>query len=1197
MNNKFSCFIIGTESHLIKCAEILIERGHQIYGIISSERLIIDWAEEQGIPYTEPDSDLVGVLNRQPFDYLFSIVYPSIIPGQILALPRKGAINFHDGPLPRYAGINATSWALINQEKTHGVTWHLMSAEVDQGDILKQRLVEVDVDETAFTLNAKCYQAGIESFAELVDELANGQVEVRKQNLAERTYFSKYKRPPAACAISWSKPADEIAAFVRALDFGTYTNPLGLPKLVMGHEIFILPQIEVMDANARAAPGTLTGIDDHAIRIATASKEVSFEKLLTIDGQPLSMADFAISFDLREGDRLPELDKDMADRLTKANGEICRHEAFWVSRLAKLETIELPYARHSHAQSTQVQHANAAFRWPAELDCLITQSIGAVRRNDFLVAAFAAYLARLNSKYTFDIGFSHPALKQRLLGIESFFATQVPLRVDLDPFAGFGSALEALTAQLALVKQRKTYVRDTILRYPELSSFRAKSGESSWSIIIEEVESFEDHLPLVGSDLTLLLLEDGADCCWVYDKSVLGQESLANMQRQFVAFLQNIVSDNNQPIAEVSLLDQAEYRKIMIEWNDTKVDYPRDRCIHQWFEDQAERTPDDLAVIFEEQQLTYREMNIRANQLAHYLRSIGVGPEVLVGIAVERSLEMVIGLYGILKAGGAYVPIDPTYPAVRLSFMLEDANVPVLLTQAKLLDDLPACEAKVICLDTDWNELIAGQSVGNPVCEVTMDNLAYTIYTSGSTGKPKGAMNTHGGILNRLLWMQDAYQLAASDRVLQKTPFSFDVSVWEFFWPLMFGARLVVARPEGHKDNDYLVQTIIQHEITTMHFVPSMLQLFLEAKDLDKCVSLRQIICSGEALSLDLQNRFFDRLNAELHNLYGPTEAAVDVTYWECQSRGDLNTVPIGRPIANTQIYILDRHLQPVPIGVPGEMHIGGLQVAKGYINRSKLTAEKFIPDPFSKDPEARLYKTGDLARCLPDGNIEFLGRLDFQVKVRGFRIELGEIESILAQHPAVREAVVVAREDIPGDVRLAAYLVYRFQSSLKISDLRDFLKEKLPEYMLPATFVVLEALPLTPNGKVDRRSLPAPEGERQAEEAYMAPRNELERIVAGLWRDLLQIEKVGIHDNFFDLGGNSLLVIQVHNRLVELTGREPSTTDMFRYPTIAKLTEFLIQGQESAPSFKKTRDRARRQKEILARRKRDVNRRTSNHG
>jgi len=682
---------------------------------------------------------------------------------------------------------------------------------------------------------------------------------------------------------------------------------------------------------------------------------------------------------------------------------------------------------------------------------------------------------------------------------------------------------------------------------------------------------------------------DGITGIFEYNTDLFEASTIERMAGYFKTLLQGVVAGPQQRISELPLLTEAERHQILVEWNDTEVDYPQDKLIHQIFESQVERSPDSIAVVFEGEQLTYKEFNQRANQLARYLKSLGVGPETLVGIAAERSLEMVIGLYGILKAGGAYVPLDPSYPAERIAQMIEDAGVPVILTQAKLRDVLPPHQAQVICLDKDWDELIADKSDDNPPCEVTTDNLAYTIYTSGSTGKPKGVMNTHRGILNRLLWMQDAYRLTASDRVLQKTPFSFDVSVWEFFWPLMFGACLVVARPEGHRDSDYLVKTIIDQQITTIHFVPSMLQIFLMAKDVEKCDSLRQVICSGEALPLDLQSRFFARLNVKLHNLYGPTEAAVDVTYWECQRESELNTVPIGRPVANTRMHILDRYMQPVPIGVSGELCIGGVQVARGYLNRPELTTEKFIPDPFSDNSEARLYRTGDSARYMPDGNIEYLGRLDFQVKIRGNRIELGEIEAVLSQHPEVREVCVLAREDIPGDQRLVAYVIPDNNQKQLTGELRKYMQQKLPEFMIPSYFLTLETFPLTPNQKIDRKALPAPDRVIvRSEVSYTPPKNELQQTIANIWQELLNVPKVGVDDNFFELGGHSLLIVQVYYRLKELIDRELAITDMFRFPTINALTEYLScdVDEDKQISVQESADRAKARKAAIMRRR-----------
>jgi microcystin synthetase protein McyA len=507
-----------------------------------------------------------------------------------------------------------------------------------------------------------------------------------------------------------------------------------------------------------------------------------------------------------------------------------------------------------------------------------------------------------------------------------------------------------------------------------------------------------------------------------FDRALFDPLTITRMLDHLRMLLESMVTGGEKRIADVSMLARPELRQVLAEWNDYRAPYPGDCLLHELFEAQVERTPDRVAVEYEGRHLSYRELNRRANQVAHHLRALGVEPDTLVGVCMNRSLELVVALYGVLKAGGAYVPIDPEYPQERIAYMLQDAGLSVLLSETRLVDQLPVHDRKTICLD-DWGK-IAGEDTVNPGAATAPMNLAYMIYTSGSTGRPKGAMNTHRGICNRLLWMQDQYCLAEADRVLQKTPFSFDVSVWEFFWPLSVGARLVVTRPGGHRDAAYLVKLIMGRQVTVLHFVPSMLRVFLEEPGVQNCRSLRDVICSGEALPHELQERFFDLLPARLHNLYGPTEAAVDVTHWTCQRHDKRETVPIGRPIANTQVYILNRFMQPVPIGVPGELYIGGVQVGRGYHNHPELTAEKFVPDPFLDGASSRLYKTGDLCRWFPDGTIDYLGRLDHQVKINGCRVELGEIEATLGRHSVVQQCVVTAQEDGTGGKRLVAHVV-----------------------------------------------------------------------------------------------------------------------------------------------------------------------------
>jgi amino acid adenylation domain-containing protein len=808
-------------------------------------------------------------------------------------------------------------------------------------------------------------------------------------------------------------------------------------------------------------------------------------------------------------------------------------------------------------------------------------------------------------------------LRANLAGNPTFaeFIQQVRSTV-LDAFQHQDYPFAQLVEQLVAVRDPSrsplfqamfVWQKSHLLNQQELAAFAL--GETGAKITLGDLqlESLAIEQRIAQFDLTLNMAEvDGALCgSWQYNTDLFVADTIARMAGNFQTLVEGIIADQQQHISALPILSKKEQHQLLVEWNATQVDYTSDLCLHHKFEDFAARTPDAIALVYEQERLTYRELNQRANQLAHHLQTLGVEPEVLVGIYLERSVAMIVSILAILKAGGAYVPLDPAYPQERLALMLAETAVSVLLTQSQLRATLPPHPATVICVGKDW-DTISTHSQLNLVSGVTSNHLAYVIYTSGSTGKPKGVMNTHKGLCNRLLWMQSTYQLTTADRVLQKTPFSFDVSVWEFFWPLMNGACLVVAKPGGHQDSAYLVKLIAQEQITTVHFVPSMLQFFIEEPELELCQSLKRVFCSGEALPFELQQRFFARLNVELHNLYGPTEAAIDVTFWECQHQSDLTIVPIGRPIANTQIYILDSQAQPVPIGVPGELHIGGDGLARGYLNSPELTAAKFIPNPFDN---SKLYKTGDLARYLPDGNIEYLGRIDHQVKIRGFRIELGEIEAVLSQHPAVRETIVVLREAEsdkknkmvypmmaqlddasaitalrrclkgelstlevkPADKRLVAYCVINHQSKQSITELRQFLAEKLPDYMVPSAFVILSALPLTANGKVDRQALPAPSKARpDIEKAFVAPDTLIEKTLAEIWNQVLDIEQIGIHDNFFELGGDSIRSIQMR-ALAQAQGLNFSLQQIFQHQTIHKLAQELSLTEPTSSSAQKT--------------------------
>ena len=652
-------------------------------------------------------------------------------------------------------------------------------------------------------------------------------------------------------------------------------------------------------------------------------------------------------------------------------------------------------------------------------------------------------------------------------------------------------------------------------------------------------------------DLTLFMVEtaQGLSGTWEYNTDLFDAATVARAVRYFQTLLEGIVADPDHHIADVPILTETERHQLLVEWNDTEVEYPQDQCIHELFEEQVERTPDAVAVVFKDQHLTYQELNRRANQLACHLQTLGVGPETLVGVCVERSPEMVVGLVGILKAGGSYVPLDPAYPQERLTFILEDTQAPVLLAQQQLVEGLPEHRAEVVCLDAGW-EHIARERGENPVSEATSENLAYVIYTSGSTGRPKGVVIEHRSAVALIHWARKVFDPGLFAGTLASTSICFDLSVFELFAPLSCGGTVILAETAL-----YLPTLPAAEAVTLVNTVPSAMKELMRVDGVS--ASVRTVNLAGELLQTQLVEQIYRQETVEqVFDLYGPSE---DTTYSTYALRSATGPATIGRPIANTQVYLLDARLNPVPVGVPGELYIGGDGVVRGYLYRPALTAERFIPDPFSEEAGARLYRTGDLARYLPDGNIEFLGRIDHQVKVRGYRIELGEIEAVLGQQPSVRETVVLAREDEPGDKRLVAYVVPNDEHEPAVSELRRFLQKKLPEYMVPSAFVTLEALPLTPNGKVDRRTLPAPDRVRsELEGVFVAPRTPAEEVLAGIWAQVLGVEQVGVYDSFFELGGHSLLATQVVSRIRQAFQVELPLRDFFGIPTVAGLAQAI---------------------------------------
>ncbi|HLJ32959.1 MAG TPA: amino acid adenylation domain-containing protein [Ktedonobacteraceae bacterium] len=862
--------------------------------------------------------------------------------------------------------------------------------------------------------------------------------------------------------------------------------------------------------------------------------------------------------------------------------------AYWREQLRGAPTqLELP-CDHPRPAVQTLRGTHVAFALPASLSRqlqTLSQEEG-VTLFMLLLAAFQVLLARYSGQTDIVVGTPVAGrVRRETEGLIGLFLNTLALRTDLSGEISFRELLGRVREVSLGAYMHQDVPFEKLVE--ELQPERTMSQSPLFQVffVLQNIQPGRVKLsdlrlePIGVSSETakfdlameLVATPAGLEGVVEYNTDLFEATTIERMIGHYETLLQSIVSNIAQPVITLPLLTPSE-RQVLQEWNETGRLYPQHHLLHALFEAQVERSPDSVAVVFEGEQMSYRELNERANRLAHFLQKLGTGPDMAVGICLERSLELAVGMLGVLKAGAAYVPLDPEYPQERLAWMLADAQASVILThrQCHIIVSTYQGQAMVIDLNEQWPE-IAAESGKKPSSATRAENLAYVIYTSGSTGQPKGVMISHRAICNRLLWMQEDFlPFAGTDRVLQKTPFSFDASVVEFYAPLLAGACLILARPKGHQESSYLLETIASEHITILHLVPTLLRNMLEEPDIEQCSCLQRVNCGGEELPADLQARFFSTLSAKLYNFYGPTECAVDSSVWACEPESQRQRIPVGLPIANMQMYILGPQLQLMPVGVPGELYIGGVGLARGYRNRPDLTAEAFMPHPFSNVPGERLYKTGDLARCLADGAIEFLRRVDFQTKLRGFRIELQEIEAALGAHPGVRENVVV-REDILGDQRLVAYIVPKAEYAPSPAELRGSLRERLPVYMIPSIYVTMQQLPLTTSGKVDRSALPVPDyggditGSHSDDSGGRAELRPYEEVLAGIWADILRSGRPGTEQNFFDLGGHSLLATRMIARVRRVFQVDVPLRAVFEAPTVAELAAWIESARNGA--------------------------------
>ncbi len=1119
---------------------------------MSEDLKVKEWAVQQGFYWTDNLGSFQIKLKEKPFDYLFSIFNKFILSQAILETPQRLAINCHDGPLPKYAGTNSTSWAILNGETYHGISWHIASEKVDAGDVLQQTIFPIDPNETALSLNLKCYENARTEFARLVNKLLDGSLVPLKQNLHNRSFFHSNKKPAGNAFIGWDSSAEEIVSLYRALDFGEYPNPLALAKFIFGETIIIPKRISILTLSTLPS-GTVIKIDKESIEVATKTHNILLTHCVNLTGHSINFEQLATSCNLQVGSLLISLASTAIQQIDKISFECARHEASWVKKFTQITSTSQPFADQTNADR---QGASNIIDFST-----VIQSAGLLELENktnphmSLLTIFLIYLYRLNVHQNLSLYFSNKRFKDLSLESHQAFAGFVPLSTDFKTETNFEQALQSVSAIVDNLTKHGTYAMDIFCRYAALKN----SHRLSWAIdIAEDLNNYQTN---DLSSVIIAMNREGTQFRIFSNHTLIYPDTqmLANTIAEHLhGLIKAIGTDPKKLISHLDFMSVAELAQLHTQWNQTTQIFPNNKTIAQIFEEQVLKTPHRIAICSADQALTYHEVNVKVNQLAHYLKNLFTTPETLIALYLDRSVDIVISILAILKAGGAYVPVDINHPKAYIQNILN--NTPIILTHQKHAKCLQACfseknQAHVVDLDEMASAIQKGKTT-NPQCELSSKNLAYVIHTSGSTGMPKGVLVEHRSVVNFAYSQIRTCRITENSCVLAFASVSFDASVFEIFCSLFSGAKLYIAKKEEIMPGEPLLHTLRKNKISVALITPIALDL-TEPSNLP---NLKTLISAGDACSLKINNQW-NRKGILFINAYGPTETTVFATLKICPAKPIIPN--IGKPIANAVVYVLDQYYQPVPIGVVGELYIGGVGVARGYLNQPELSQQKFIPNPFvnnASDPNQILYRTGDLVRWSPEGDIEYRGRIDAQVKIRGYRIELSAIQSVVQTYPLVKQSVIISLLDAREHRYIAAYIVpIESEQNFDLSALRKYLADKIPPYMVPQSFVILDKLPVNANGKVDKKALPYPKKRLFLTDAtYVPPETEVQAELVQVWSQVLNIEKVGIHDNFFNLGGHSLLVTEVLLQVKHAFKINISLKNFFDEPTISQLSKLI---------------------------------------
>jgi len=1148
---NLSCYLIGASSLIIQCANILMNAGYKILGVMSDDPKVKEWAAQQGLYCTDDLKVFEVKLKETPFDYLFSIFNKFILPSTMLEIPQLLTINCHDAPLPKYAGTNATAWAILNGEAYHGITWHSVVAAVDAGDILQQAVFPIDPDETAMSLNLKCFEYARLEFIKLVNTIAENKLLPVAQNIQERRFFTSHKKPSGHAFINWEAKAQDIVVLHRGLNFGEYLNPLALPKFTFGKTIIIPKQISVQTLSTEAA-GTIIHLEGSSIEIATSTQNILLKQCVDLKGHPINFDALAAACNIRTGDLLTSPSATEIQTIDEVSSQCAHYEAFWIKQFTQtIESIAPFVDQNTAAQqsASQIIDLSAALQNSQSLN--FDHQMNPHR---LLLTLFLIYLYRLNGHQNLSLYFSNSSFKKLSDKSNHAFAGFVPLTTDFQAETNFEHVLQNIAETIEQLEKRGTYAADLFCRYPCLKDRHT----IHWTIDIADDLKQSQANPF--SAITFAMNRTGNQFRIFSNNALIypNAETLANkIATHLHCLIEAVKVDRKKSISYLNFISNDELIQLQVQWNQTATPFPNHKTIVQLFEEQVLKTPERIAVSSATEELSYYALNIKANQLAHYLKCLLTTPEMLIAIYLDRSVDTIVSILAILKAGAAYVPVDASHPKSYIQNILNKTSI--VLTHHQYTEFLQDCFSEnhsAHIVELDQNALnIEKNKTTNLDCVLSPHTLAYVLHTSGSTGTPKGVLVEHRSVVNLAYSQIKLCQITEESCVLAFASFSFDASVFEIFCSLFSGAKLYMAKKEEIMPGEPLLDTLQKNKISVALISPIALEM-TKALELPH---LKTLISAGDTCSEKI-NRQWNREGLLFLNGYGPTETTVFATVKVCENRE--TTPTIGRPIDNAVVYVLDQYYQPVPVGVIGELYIGGVGVTRGYLGQPELTREKFIPNPFIKnsgDLNHTLYKSGDLVRWLPEGDLEYKGRVDAQVKIRGYRIELSAIGSVLQTCPLVQQSTVITLMDAKEHRYIVAYIVPISEQNFDLSAVRQYLADRLPSYMVPQSFVILDKLPVNVNGKVDKKLLPLPkERSLLSDAAYVPPETEIETDLVQVWSQILNVETVGVHDNFFNLGGHSLLVTEVLLHVKQTFKINISLKNFFDEPTINQLAKLI---------------------------------------